>query len=80
MSLIELEGKEILINDDHFVDAEVKKGNFCLVGNLHVERIINKNVVKTTMSKIWRAAQTFTFIDTSPNIFIIKFEDQADIQ
>lgn len=38
----------ILIIED-LVEAETKKGKSCLVGKLHMERVINKEVVKNTM-------------------------------
>lgn len=51
LSLTEAEGKQIIISED-WVEAKTKKGDSCIVGKLHVEWVINKEMVKNTMSKI----------------------------
>lgn len=52
ISLTEAKGKQIKILDD-LIEVEVKKGDPCIVGKLHIDRIIKKVVLKITMSKIW---------------------------
>lgn len=78
LSLTEVEGLQIIFNDE-LIEVQVKKGDSCIVGKLHMECIIKKEVMQTTMSKIWRTFKPFLFVDINPNTFIIKFEDLADM-
>lgn len=74
---MDTESNEILIEED-FCQEEIKKGVNSLVGKLHFERFVSKEVFKNTMVKVWRISKPFSIIDICPNIFIVKFENQKD--
>lgn len=51
-----------------------------LVGKIHAKRTITKEVMRSTLVKLWKTTKLFTIFDISPNIFVIKFECQTDKQ
>lgn len=47
-------------------------------GKICSTRLISKEVVGTTMAKIWRISKAAQFTEVSPNIFVIEFKNLAD--
>lgn len=79
LKLTNTELHEICIEEE-FVMEKSKKSLNSLVGKLHSERIVCKEVLQNMMVKVWRTSKPFIFIDICPNIFVIKFENQSDNQ
>lgn len=77
LQLIEEEHKEMII-DDRKVFEKNTKGLYSLVGKIHVERNINKEVPRSTLVKLWKTTKLFTIFEISSNVLIIKFECQDD--
>lgn len=77
MKLSDKELNEIII-DEVFVQEEYKKDLFNLVEKLHVERMVSKDVLQSTMVKVWEISKSFIFIDVCLIIFLIKFENQME--
>lgn len=69
------ENKEILIDEKQLI-KESKKGDWSVLGKLHAERFINKEVIPSTMSKIWKTSGSFDFLDVCLNTFNVKFSCQ----
>lgn len=79
MQLIEEERWEIFLNDKEVLEGN-KKGEHSLVGKLQANRKRNKEVLQSSLVKIWKTLKSFTIVDIRPNLFIIKFDCQYDKQ
>lgn len=77
LKLTEAEGEEISVNEMLLVD-EAKREEFSLEGKLLVERTINKEVIRSTISKVWKTTKPITLYDINPNLFIFSFENIED--
>lgn len=73
LTLSDSELHQISIEED-FIKEESKKKEKTLVGKLHSEIIVSRDVLKNTMQKVWRTSRPFYFINVYPNIFVVKFE------
>lgn len=51
-----------------------------LVGKICSMRIISKEILGSTMAKVWRVSKSAIFTAVSTNIFVITFEIKADKQ
>lgn len=69
--------EEIKVAEDILVE-EVKKGEFCLVGKLHLYRVIVRDVTLKTMQIGWRTSKAFEINTINPNLFVITFESLDD--
>lgn len=50
---MEDEDEEIPVKHER-MEKELRKGDYCLVGKVHAERIISKGVLQLTMQKVWK--------------------------
>lgn len=50
LPLIEMEGEEITVSE-HLIEEEINRGDNILAGKLLVEKTINRDIIRTTMSK-----------------------------
>lgn len=75
--LTETEEEEIKVNETLLAD-ETKRGEFCLIGKLVADKIINKEVIRTTMSKARKTTKGFTIYNMKPNLFIFSFGTVED--
>lgn len=69
---------EIMVNEDILLKG-LKRGENCIVGKLHSDRNINKEVIRSTMMKIWNPLQPFTVQNIGPNLFIFCFDCRTDL-
>ncbi|XP_042974862.1 uncharacterized protein LOC122306500 [Carya illinoinensis] len=60
------------------VDLSEERGARSLVGRLWAERRVGKEVIRSTMAKIWRVGRGFGFQEIATNLFVIMFENQED--
>lgn len=67
------------IDDETIVEIQ-KKGERCLMGKVCIKQAISKEVVITTMAKVWRISKPAVFKELGNNVFIITFETHADKQ
>lgn len=58
----------------------IKKGEISLVGKLCTDCLISKEVIRSTITKIWRVSKPFQFQEVSPNLFVITFENETDME
>lgn len=52
------EDYDILV-DEQSLTKSLKKGETCLIGKLHMERPINKKIIRNTMAKAWKNLKPF---------------------
>ncbi|XP_040987678.1 uncharacterized protein LOC121235396 [Juglans microcarpa x Juglans regia] len=67
------------------IDIEVEgipkvlhKGDRSLISKIWSDRQIGKNIIETTMAKVWRLSKPAIFIEMGKNIFVITFATHAD--
>lgn len=77
LQLTEDEHKEILFDEEKVIEAN-KRGECSIIGKIQAERIINKEVLRSTLVKIWKTSKIFTVINIRPNLFLIKFESHSN--
>lgn len=51
---------------------------YILLGQLCAVRVVGKEVLQTTMQKIWVLSKLVEFTEVGRNIFIISFNTEAD--
>lgn len=56
------------------------KGERSLVGKIHLERRIGKEVISTMIATIWKISKLAIFVEAGSNTFIITFTIHADKQ
>lgn len=71
------EDKEIIVDIDKLTE-EIDKGKKCIIGKLHSDRIINKEVLRNTMLKIQKTTNSLLVLDINPTTFIFSFENKTD--
>lgn len=71
------EDEEIKVDEEKLVE-ESKKGEYSLVGKLHAERLVSKDVLRSTLLKIWKKIKPFFFNDINPYLYVITFESIED--
>lgn len=49
-----------------------------MIGKIWTNRFIGKNLVESTMVKIWRLSKLATFREVRPNVFSITFANHAN--
>lgn len=54
------------------------RGKCSLVEKVCSNRKVGKDVVYSTMTKIWRVSKPPTFVEIQPNTFVITFVNQGD--
>ncbi|XP_042958054.1 uncharacterized protein LOC122293569 [Carya illinoinensis] len=79
LQLTEEENAVIDLNAVHLGRVKAE-GDKSLVGKLISDRKVNKEVIRSTMNKVWRLAGSFTFHDILPNLFVVTFDNQKDRQ
>lgn len=79
LCLKEKENYIIEIDDEVIVEVQ-SKWETCLVGKVCTKRAISKEVIVTTMVKVWRVSKSSIFKYLGNNVFIITFEIHADKQ
>lgn len=55
----------------------IKRQNI-VIKKLCNNRVVEKNVIQTTMVKVWRVSKLATFTEVGKNTFIITFETITD--
>lgn len=73
LNLTSDEVEEIKVADEK-LEEEIQKGDHCLVRKIHMERSIKRDVLQTTMQKVWQTSKTFSVQNIKPNLFLITFE------
>lgn len=73
------EDNEILV-DRVVLGEEIKKEDNSIIGKFHVDRTISKEILRTTITKVWRPFSPFTVQGIKFNTFIFSFECRMDIQ
>lgn len=53
-------------------------GRRCLFGKLFSDKIMNKTVVQTMMSTVWKISGEFTFTVVGENVSLIEFALECD--
>ncbi|XP_042944639.1 uncharacterized protein LOC122278524 [Carya illinoinensis] len=76
-SLTEDENSVIEVDSIDLEDAAQKEERR-LVCKLWSNRRVGKEVVRSTMTKIWKVSSSFSFQEVSTNLFVIVFECQED--
>lgn len=71
------EDNEIVVTHEQLTE-EIKKGENSLIGKLHVERTIGKEIVRKTMGKIWKHLKPFSVCDFGLNTYIFSFSNEED--
>lgn len=56
----------------------IEKGDRSLVGKVWLDRRVGKEVLRTTLLKIWRIDGVPHFLEAGLNLFIITFKFLAD--
>lgn len=49
-----------------------------MVGKIFFKNNISREIVRSTMGKIWRISKSTTFIEVGTNMFIIMFATETD--
>lgn len=49
-----------------------------LIGQICMDRRIEKEVVRSTMMKVWRVGKPVVFKEIRPNIYVITFANTRD--
>ncbi|XP_035543563.1 uncharacterized protein LOC118347656 [Juglans regia] len=75
--LNEEEGAAIDIEEEG-IPKVLRKGDRSLISKIWSDRQIGKNIVETTMAKVWRLSKPAIFTKMGKNIFIITFATHAD--
>lgn len=77
LCLSEEENSVIDLGTEHLGEV-MKRGEKSLVGKLCSDCMIDKEEVRSTVTKIWKLGRFFSFQGISPSLFVITFENQAD--
>ncbi|KAF5454481.1 hypothetical protein F2P56_024141 [Juglans regia] len=75
--LNEEEGEAIDIEWEGILEV-LHKGDRSLISKILSDRQIGKNIVESTMAKVWRLSKPATFAEMGRNIFVITFANHAD--
>lgn len=57
---------------------ENKREEFSTAEKLLSKRVVNKEIVRSTMAKIRKTSKSFTILNLSSNLFVISFEVLED--
>lgn len=72
------EEKDAIVIEGEGITEVLKKGDRILIGKIWSKRQIGKQVVESTMAKVWRLSKLAIFIEMGQNTFIITFATHAD--
>lgn len=56
------------------------KGKTSIIGKLHADCTISKEIIQNSMMKIWRTSKPFSVLESKPNIFLSFFNSDEDMQ
>lgn len=79
---LQLTGEEDLaidIKEEKVEDAQ-RKVDLCLISKVRGDRVLGKNIIETTMAKIWRLSAKAQFREVGSDIFFISFATHANKQ
>lgn len=79
LTLSKEEESEIVVEEKVLLDS-VNRGKNSLGGKLHFDRIIRKEVILSTLLKVWKTSKKFTVQDIGTNFYIFSVEEQSDMQ
>lgn len=58
----------------------LNRGKNNLIGKLHSERTIRREVLFYTMRKVWRTTKPFTIQDIGTDSYVFSLEENSDMQ
>lgn len=67
----------IQVEDEFSVSNRIKERR-SLLGKLCLDSMVGKEVLRTTMGKIWKISKPAIFRDLGSNLFSITFESETD--
>lgn len=76
-SLTNGEQKGIPIGDDDTEELRLK-GMKCLVGQLGVQKKVNKEAFKTLLTRIWKLVGRIVFKEIRKNLWLFEFSEEGD--
>ncbi|XP_059436243.1 uncharacterized protein LOC132169189 [Corylus avellana] len=79
ISLTEGEKNGIAITEGEIEEARAQGGR-CLIGKLWMGKRVNKDALKTVLSRIWRTLGGIIFKELDDNIWLFEFEDVEDLR
>ncbi|TXG48734.1 hypothetical protein EZV62_024609 [Acer yangbiense] len=79
MSLKELEGSVRRLEGD-LKTGGVQKLSLCLVGKVLANKLINREVFKRVLLRIWKVRESITIEMVRENVFMFHFQNQEDRQ
>ncbi|GLT68469.1 hypothetical protein SLA2020_406950 [Shorea laevis] len=71
-SLSEEESLDLEVQETDLAEA-VTRGKLCLVGKLLADRIVSKEIIKSSLLRGWKLSGTCNFKVLGENLFIIEF-------
>lgn len=77
LRLSEGEATNIIFEDEEDDELKYKEGR-SIVGKIHSSRYISKEVLGSTMEKVWRISKAAIFLEVCTNTFVITFNTIAD--
>ncbi|GLT62547.1 hypothetical protein SLA2020_351770 [Shorea laevis] len=60
------------------LEGAVTRGKSCLVGKLIADRVVSKEIIKSTLIRGWKLTGPCTFKVIGANLFIIEFQNVWD--
>jgi hypothetical protein len=60
------------------VEETQRKGELCVVGRLLADRVVGKEVICSTLMRIWKLFYRMIFKDLDANLFLLEFSDEGD--
>lgn len=58
---------------------EINRRKTSIIGRLHVERVISKEIIRSSMMKIWKTTCPCSIFYIQPNTFIFFFDSVEDL-
>lgn len=58
---------------------EINKGKKNIIGKLHSDRVISKEIIRSSMLKIWKTTSPLLVLDIHQNTFIFLFDSEEDM-
>jgi hypothetical protein len=72
-SLLEEENETFIIQEKDLIET-VSRGQLCLVGKLLADRVVSKEIIKSTLLRGWKLTGTSSFKVLGENLFVIEFQ------
>lgn len=69
-----------IVVDEELLFEELRKGKNSVIGKVHTNRYINKEVLCSTMAKAWRTTKLFSVRELQASSFIIFFDDPSNLK